>query len=681
MQPTKSLRQPPHVIQDHITGEQNATQAAPNGSQCNGSEQQPNVAPAAAPQANWGNIPAELRARRQWCMAAPDKKPLTATGALASPIDPSTWGDFEIISKAASERDLHIGYVLSADDPFTCIDMDVKDDTDQQVVDRFKVVVDEFDSYTERSRSGKGLHVWVKGAIGKGRRDHLEVYSQERFIISTGNVVQNKPIENRQDLLNTLISEINAEKESAQPLPDRPEVSNDDVILERASNAANGDKFKAHFYGDAISHSDHSGADMALLQMLAHYTPNNEQLKRLFLKSSLGQREKAKRKDYVPITIEKVRSIQAFEHSRIQHGKLLAEQILLNFEKKQADKAAKERTRAESLIKVYSPDEYSKRPPVHWRIQGVLPEQGFAAIFGAPGSGKSFLVLDMLAHIASGNSWFGRRTQQCPVAYMAFESIGGIPQRWQAFEKEHWSTNEICFLEAPTLDLLEPSHREAMIDKLKEIWSRNGVLCIDTLAACAPGIDENSSEGMGKLIAELQAVQATVGGCIIVVHHSGKDKERGLRGWSGLNGALDASIEVTRQPTHRQWQVVKAKDGKDGDSSKFELKSVLISHDEFGSPISSCVISPASLHTNNEDLTTLLLKLIKELYEEGEYISPKSNAGNSAWKSLADHPKLPKFINKKTMSSLLQQAEHEGLLVQEVYKNAHRKDSVRWNLK
>lgn len=633
----QSLGQSPRDMQDNIAGKPNATQASLNGSQCNGSEQQPNVAPAAAPGANWGNIPAELRARTQWCMAAADKKPLTATGALASSTNPSTWGDFDTVTKAAAARGLHIGYVLSADDPYTCIDMDVKSATTQEDRGRFDLVVKEFDSYTEHSRSGKGLHVWVKGAIGKGRRDHLEVYSQERFIISTGNVVQNKPIENRQDLLNTLISEINAEKESAQPLPDRPEVESDELILERASSAANRDKFKAHFNAnwDAIGHLDKSKADMALLQMLALYTPNNEQLTRLFLKSSLGQREKAtQRKNYLPGTIKKVRSIQAVEHGRREHGRQLAEPLVLNFKKKQAEKAAEKRAHAESRIKVYSAKNYSQRPPARWRVRGVLPEQGFAVIYGPSGSGKSFLALDMLAHIAAGRDWFGHRVHKAPVAYLALEGTAGVPQRIKAFQSKHWDMEDVSIMVDPTMNLTNPADQEALIGTLKKHSLLNGVLCIDTLAASAAGIDENSSEGMGKLIANLQEIQYEIGGCVLVIHHTGKDEARGMRGWSGLKGALDGAIEVVRPKNNdnRSWNIAKSKDGEDGLTKRFNLESVLIEYDEYGEPVSSCVIAPAGSATkvdhselaNDNDDDDFVWSWVKAEVEAGNFPSKNS---------------------------------------------------------
>ncbi|MFX8539116.1 hypothetical protein ABTL98_18685, partial [Acinetobacter baumannii] len=85
--------------------------------------------------------------------------------------------------------------MLSAEDPFTCIDLDIKADTPQEQCDRASSIIKTLNSYTEYSQSGKGFHIWVYGNIGKGlRRDNVEIYSQERFIICTGNTLKSEPI-------------------------------------------------------------------------------------------------------------------------------------------------------------------------------------------------------------------------------------------------------------------------------------------------------------------------------------------------------------------------------------------------------------------------------------------------------------------------------------------------------
>ena len=546
-------------------------------------------------------IPQELRNRAQWCLAGDDKRPLQLNKTNASTIDPRTWSTFDAVYAKALEYGLGMGYVLSKLDPFTCIDLDIKANSSDEHKNRVHKIVNEFASFTERSVSGNGYHIWLKGNVEQGRKkDGVEVYSSERFIVCTGNIQKNLPIEDRQPLLATLYYEMSPDEEEEVELPpDQPQVQSDDEILQKAWNSENKDKFINHWKAnwEKIGHQDHSSADISLLQMLAFYTPNNEQLKRLFLLSELGKRDKAKRADYLPRTILRVRLNQAKESQEnrkaIEHGKQNAEAIIRNWKAKRS-----------SRIKVYSPQELAKRPSLKWLVKGILPESGLVSIYGAPGAGKSFLVLDLLAHVAAGDYWFGRKTKVCNVAYVAFEGMGGIPQRAQAFTKYYRPLKSIKFVEAPAINLLEDNDRKDFVAVLKEHLLTNGVICLDTLAASAPGMDENSSEGMGKLIGEVTKIQQEVGGLIILVHHSGKDDKRGLRGWSGLLGALDCAIKVTKNADGRcYWEVTKSKDGKDGIGRPFQLTTVLLDHDEDGEPITSCVVAGYDTGDKVEDIS------------------------------------------------------------------------------
>ncbi len=230
-------------------------------------------------------------------------------------------------------------------------------------------------------------------------------------------------------------------------------------------------------------------------------------------------------------------------------------------------------------------------PPVRWRVRGVLPHEGIAAIYGPPGSGKSFLALDVLAAIASGRPWFGYRVQSAPVLYIALEGEAGIAQRVQAHQTRHGGAERMRFLAAP-LDVRQPTDRADIVRAAKAAGLAGGVLCIDTLAASAPGMDENTSSDMGEVIAGLKALQSELGGLVLAVHHSGKDQARGMRGHSSLLGALDAVIEVSRNDDRREWRTAKSKDGSDGDAHPFRLDVVELGTDDDGEPITSCAIEP-----------------------------------------------------------------------------------------
>lgn len=573
-----------------------------------------NGAPAHVQHAAWGCIPPQLRDRPQWCVAGTDKRPLTTSGRAASVTDPTTWSNFDAVCTYALVHGLGIGYVLHESDPYTCIDMDVKDDTTPEQIERYQKIVNDFDSYTEHSRSGRGLHVWVEGKVDKGiRRDGVEVYSHERFMICTGNPLHQKQIEPRQELLGKLAEEM-GHTTTAEPLADGLEVEADDTILQRANNAANGAKFKALFNADwrAIGHNDHSKADAQLMQMLAAYSANNEQVKRLFLQSALGQRDKAtKRKDYLDRTLTQARAHQANEPNA-EHGKQVAFAIIASeLQKSMLPKSTKQ----PGNFRLMLDSDLAQLPAQRWLVKGIIPDASVGSIYGQSGTYKSFLALDLLAHISNGCPWFGRKVKAAPCVYVPFEGQGGIPKRVAAWRiaREHQGYSQVTtnmgFI-SDRMNLRDANDRDRLVHTLTGSGWAGGVLCIDTLAQAGAGIDENSSEGMGEMIAIFQELQQRLGGVVLVIHHSGKVESAGLRGWSGLRGALDFAISASVPKDggfmEAEFTLDKVKDGESGRSIGFQMVPVHLGYDEDGDPISSLTVSPIALpHAKEKSQTTV----------------------------------------------------------------------------
>jgi hypothetical protein len=95
---------------------------------------------------------------------------------------------------------------------------------------------------------------------------------------------------------------------------------------------------------------------------------------------------------------------------------------------------------------------------------------------------------------------------------------------------------------------------------------------------------------MGAIIAAAKDLQAKLGGLVLLVHHSGKDATKGLRGHSSLHAALDAAIEVMRGDGRWDWRIAKSKDGDDSKAHPFKLEAVEIGEHDDGEPITSCVV-------------------------------------------------------------------------------------------
>lgn len=265
-------------------------------------------------QVDYTKIPAEMRAYGQWCVwkyedrgsAKPTKVPYNpVTGSLVSVTDSSTYCSYdEAVANAAKYSG--IGFILTKYDPYTFIDLD-DTEGDQPTLDRQIKVYNEFDSYSERSPSGNGLHIIVKGNVPNGRRrGKIEVYSSERYMTMTGVAFNDKPIMQRQTLLHTLWAEMGGVAEIGLSGGTQPQREDDQTIINRAKQAMNGEKFTELWEGRFQQYyPSQSEADLALFDILAFYTQNREQLIRLFHASALGKRDKAKRTQYLEYMLRK----------------------------------------------------------------------------------------------------------------------------------------------------------------------------------------------------------------------------------------------------------------------------------------------------------------------------------------------------------------------------------------
>lgn len=231
-------------------------------------------------------------------------------------------------------------------------------------------------------------------------------------------------------------------------------------------------------------------------------------------------------------------------------------------------------------------------PALAWRVRGVLPAHGLASVYGSSGSGKSFLMLDAAAAIAEGAAWFGYRVKPAPVVYCALEGETGFRVRVAAWEEAKGRRLPAGLrLVLQSFKLTDP---QDVADLAAAVLTAGAgaVVILDTLNRAAPEADENASADMGRIIEAAKALQRLTGGLVVVVHHSGKDATRGLRGHSSLFAALDAAVEVTREGDRRQWKVAKAKDGQDGAGHPFRLEVVDLEDDDEGETVTSCVVAP-----------------------------------------------------------------------------------------
>lgn len=269
----------------------------------------------------YSNIPEELRLLPNWVLwkfvslegKKPTKVPYHPNGYQVGAIEPSHWVTFEIAFNAFQFGGYDgLGFVFT-NTPYSGIDLDDPSFLETGAnnpdyaadLDRQIRIAKEFDSYSEVSPSGKGLHIIVKGEVPSGtnnRRAHVEIYSTGRYFTMTGVIYNNKPIADRNDYLNSLWSELKP-KSDVPTIASQPETQCDEDILElaRKHNAATFANLEAGIWTGA--YPSQSEADQAYMNIIAYYTNNKEQCVRIFKASKLYRAPPVKDKKYPNRTV------------------------------------------------------------------------------------------------------------------------------------------------------------------------------------------------------------------------------------------------------------------------------------------------------------------------------------------------------------------------------------------
>ena len=264
---------------------------------------------------------------------------------------------------------------------------------------------------------------------------------------------------------------------------------------------------------------------------------------------------------------------------------------------------------ATPALGMFTPEDYSGRFPITslavsimmepggWLIKNVLPDAGLIVLYGASGSGKTFVAIDLAYAIAMGIQWRGNRTKKGRVLIIAAEGGKGMSKRLKAYLKHHKidpNDVDIGLLIVPPNFLLSED-----VTELAAAVSASGgadVIIVDTFAQVTPGANENSSEDVGLALANARALEMATGATVMAVDHTGKDTSKGVRGWSGKFAAADAVLEVVKHENGtRELRIAKMKDGDDGLKWGFRLELVTVGVDADGDPITSCVAVEADV--------------------------------------------------------------------------------------
>jgi len=503
----------------------------------------------------------ELQPGQQWICFIKSKVPYNPNNGQAAQSDtPTTWASYDLAWRswvANSGYYAGIGRMFLREQRITGIDLDHCIDDQGNIAAWAQRIVDWLNSYTEYSPSGRGLHIWIHGIIpanlapAKPQPDGIEMYDHGRYFTWTGKHLEGTPgaIEDRYAEIFDLYQEVTTRRAHAKTQqtgapPPRGAAGDTPYGLSALADEC----AKVSMTGNGARNNQLNESAFRLGQLVAGGELTRQTVERELedaaLRAGLSGPEIAKtirsgidggmKKD--PRSAPKDKEQHSDTHSPLDD--------LFGQAENEQPKAKTERR-----IRFKSSAEMKQRPVPSELIFGVLPAQSISMSFGESGTFKSFIVLDWCECISRGLPWLGRKTTKGPIAYIAAEGAAGIGRRLFAWETHHKAADSdgIKWFDS-TLVMQDAANFKELITALKEDYDDMPPIAtvIDTLSRCSGGADENSNTEMAKVIAAADAIRQKIGSAVHIIHHAGKDREKGPRGASALIGNMEAIIAFDR---------------------------------------------------------------------------------------------------------------------------------------
>jgi hypothetical protein len=259
-----------------------------------------------------------------------------------------------------------------------------------------------------------------------------------------------------------------------------------------------------------------------------------------------------------------------------------------------------------------------------WLVKGLFPDRGLGMLVGESQAGKSFVGVHVAVCIARGVPFFGRKVKPGAVLYIAAEGGSSVLPRIKAADEAiggMLADNHVTrkgkrpMARAPIKVMTETPNLSRDGDPIALARTLRGLhaemagtdypltfVVLDTLHAAMCGADEQSAADTGHALKPLREAVEELGLFILIVHHFGKDLDRGARGSSAFRAAVDTEIELRvpgaegskAKPAGlvRRLTVTKQRDGAVGDELYCHLNTVQLGRDEDGDPWTTCTVAP-----------------------------------------------------------------------------------------
>ena len=516
---------------------------------------------------NYKNIPAELKDIPHWVLWQKPrvngkfgKVPYSTNGVRIGVTGKykTRWATFDKVLAALERGDYGgVGFVFT-DTPYSGIDLD-NCFMDGRVTPFAKDIIEHFNSYTERSPSGEGIHIIVKGTLPKGKRktayqgNKIEMFKIGYFTM-TGNVYgEVKPIRECQDAIDDVYTKYFTPvevKRNEGPFISGESILTDEEVIQKAGQGKNGALFQSLWSGDLSNHNDdHSSADLALCNILSFYCSRDmEQMDSLFRDSGLmrDKWDEVHRGDgatYGQMTLEKaINGCREVYNSRSQILKAFPSNLKF--------------TRMSQIKREYA--EYLFYP--------YIPKGKLTLIAGLSGGTKTWMCLYLATIIANGGKFITDKEgasdrQPGVVLYQTRENDYPTDVRAR-LDVLGANLNNIIMLNEDNED--GKGQPLTLSDsRLKEAIQEQGIqlLILDPIQSyLGADIDMHRANEVRPILDKLISVSAETGCAIILVSHVNKDTNKSaldrILGSCDIRNAARSILFIGGDPDNDQQRIL-----------------------------------------------------------------------------------------------------------------------------
>lgn len=246
----------------------------------------------------------------------------------------------------------------------------------------------------------------------------------------------------------------------------------------------------------------------------------------------------------------------------------------------------------DSAIRIIEAGEFAGGEYVEpdWLIEELIPARGIGLAWGLSGSHKTGGVFDLMAATHRGTPWRDKTVKRGRSVMVVGEGEYFFGARLRAYAKDRGiDVADLPAVVPSPVNLRDGKQVAAFALELLKLGAAQ--VWFDTLQQCSPGADENSVRDMGEVITNLKTLSRKVGCFAGVIHHAGKNVDKGARGSSAWRPAVDVEVYFeSPDGINGTMRVEKLKDAAPNSVYPFERRVIELGMRSNGKPITSVVV-------------------------------------------------------------------------------------------